>query len=81
MKPRLVEIINTLSELLNTDVLNYLKPDEEEFVSEDHIIKHFAKTISITLGRLGKVDPEQSAYCLPRIIKPWCLALRYISGS
>ncbi len=45
------------------------------------MLKHFAKTLSISLGRLGKVDPQSSAYCLPRIIKPWCLALRYISGS
>jgi len=42
---------------------------------------HFSKSISITLGRLGMIDPAATAYCLPKIIKPWCIALRYISGS
>lgn len=45
------------------------------------MLKHFSKTISITLGRLAGIDPEATAYCLPRIIKQWCIALRYISGS
>ncbi len=44
------------------------------------MLKHFAKTLSITLGRLGRLDPESSAFCLPRIIKPWCISLRYIRG-
>lgn len=76
VRPILSEIINVLAELLNTDVLNQLQSQDD-----DPLLRHFAKTISITLGRLGRVDPEASAYCLPRIIKPWCLALRYISGS
>jgi hypothetical protein len=76
VRPVLVDVINTLAEILNTDILNQLQSD-----NSDPILKHFAKTISITLGRLGRVDPQASAYCLPKIIKPWCLALRYISGS
>ena len=48
---------------------------------EDHFVKHFAKTLCITLGRLALVAPSDSAFCLPRIIKPWCISLSYISGS
>ena len=46
----LTDIINTLAELLNSDILNSIKDDNQ-------MLKHFAKTISITLGRLGKLDP------------------------
>jgi hypothetical protein len=52
VKPILKEIIDTLCELLNTDILNKIEKKQE-----DEILTHFAKTISITLGRLGKVDP------------------------
>ena len=76
VKPILNDIINTLAELLNTDVITQLSNKHDE-----KLLSHFSKTISITLGRLGRVDPQSSAYCLPKIIKPWCLALRYISGS
>jgi hypothetical protein len=44
-------------------------------------VKHFAKTLCITLGRLALVAPYDSAFCLPRIIRPWCISLRYISVS
>jgi hypothetical protein len=44
-------------------------------------VKHFAKTLCITLGRLALVGPYDSAFCLPRIIKPLCISLRYISVS
>jgi len=52
VRPILKEIIDTLCELLNTDILNKIEKKQE-----DEILTHFAKTISITLGRLGKVDP------------------------
>lgn len=52
--------------------------DNEE--SKD-LINHFQKTIAITLGRLCSLEAQQLAFCLPLIIKPWCLALRYIDAS
>lgn len=70
-----MDIINTLAEILNTDILTQLCE------RNDDLIKHFSKTVAITLGRLGKIDPQQTSICLPKIIKPWCIALRYISGS
>ena len=45
------------------------------------MLKHFSKTLAITLGRLGNLNPEEASYCLPKIIKPWCIALRYINIS
>lgn len=45
------------------------------------MLKHFSKTVAITLGRLGNLNPEEASYCLPKIIKPWCIALRYINIS
>ena len=47
-----VVIINTLADLLNSDIINQLTTEKE-----NEMVKHFAKTISITLGRLGKMDP------------------------
>ncbi|TNV73242.1 hypothetical protein FGO68_gene7412 [Halteria grandinella] len=77
IKPIFKDVINSLADLLNSNILSDLQSSQ----NSDQILKHFTKTISITLGRLGKLDPQSAAYCLPRIIKPWCLALRYISGS
>jgi hypothetical protein len=70
-----MEIIDTLAKLLNSEVFNILSKKNED------MLRHFAKSIAITLGRLGQIDPQGTAYCLPKIIKPWCIALRYISGS
>jgi transportin-1 len=60
---------------LNVDIINQLSQKDEQ------LLKHFAKTVSITLGRLCFMDPQNAAYCLPKVIKPWCIALRYIDGS
>jgi len=73
--PLLNEIVNSFADILSGGVLEQLSEKNKELVA------HFAKTVAITLGRLCQIDPSQLAYCLPRIIKPWCIALRYISGS
>jgi len=52
VKLSLKELIITLADILNTDILNQIKTN-----NEDQMVKHFAKTISITLGRLGRLDP------------------------
>ena len=52
VKLSLIEVINTLADILNSDILNQLLNK-----SENEIFRHFAKTISITLGRLGRIDP------------------------
>jgi transportin-1 len=75
IKPYLRELIDSMAENLNTDAFTKLYKQNEQ------MFKHFAKTVSITLGRLATIDPQTSAYCLPKIIKPWCISLRYISGS
>jgi transportin-1 len=75
VQPFLVNIINALADILSTDILEKLSQKDEQ------LLKHFAKTVSITLGRIGKLDPQGTAFCLPKVIKPWCIALRYISGS
>ena len=64
-----------MSDILNTDILNILCKKNEP------MLRHFSKTVSITLGRLASLDPEQCSLCLPLVIRPWCIALRYISGS
>ena len=75
VKEHLTDIINILGDILGTDIIQQLS------VQNEQTLRHFAKTISITLGRLGQIDPQQAAHCLPKIIKQWCLALRYISVS
>lgn len=52
IKPIFKDVINSLADLLNSDVLSQLQQKDS-----NQILKHFAKTISITLGRLGKLDP------------------------
>lgn len=47
IKDHLVDIINILGNILNTDIINQLTKKNEQ------MLRHFAKTISITLGRLG----------------------------
>ena len=69
------DLLQTLAEILNTDILVLLSKKNEL------LLQHFAKTVSITLGRLASLDPEKASLCLPHVIKPWCLSLRYISGS
>jgi hypothetical protein len=64
-----------LAEILDTDIIQQLSEKNEE------MLNHFSKTVAITLGRLGQIDPKNAANSLPKIIKPWCLALRYISVS
>ena len=73
--PHLVEVVDILSKILNSDIFNILR------VKNENLLKHFAKTVSITLGRLASVDPKKIAYSLPKVIKPWCKALCYISDS
>lgn len=51
VKPFLIEIMNSLAEILNTDIITQLSQRNELF------LQHFAKTVSITMGRLGKLDP------------------------
>lgn len=75
MKKYSLDIIDTLSHILNRDLISFLQEKNEE------ILKHFAKTISITLGRFGLLKPEEASQYLPKIIKPWCIAVRYISVS
>jgi len=75
VKKHQIAIINSLADILNKDIIQELSKRNED------VLRHFAKTVAITLGRLGLIDPQQAAYCLPIIIKPWCIALRYISVS
>lgn len=51
IKPFLIDIIATLAEILNTDILTQLSKSNEQ------LLKHFAKTVAITLGRLGSINP------------------------
>jgi len=69
------DMITALAEILNKDIFQMLHKINEQ------MLHHFGKTVAITLGRLGSIDPETCSNCLHTIIKPWCIALRYISGS
>jgi transportin-1 len=40
-----------------------------------------AQNISITLGRLGLINPEGVAKYLEKISKQWCVSLRYLKGD
>lgn len=44
-------------------------------------MEHLGRTVAITLGRLASLNPESCSSCLKHIIKPWCISLRYISGT
>ena len=50
IKPLLTDIINTLGDILNTEIISLIS------LKNDQLYKHFAKTISITLGKLGLID-------------------------
>lgn len=52
MKEHMIDIIDILAGILNTGILTKLREKDEQ------ILKHFSKTISITLGRLGMIDPQ-----------------------
>lgn len=69
------EIVESFAEILSVGVLEELSEKNKDLMA------HFSKTVAITLGRLCLIDPQALSFCLPRIIKPWCIALRYISGS
>ena len=71
----LVDIINGFTLILSVEKLEQLSQKNKE------LLGHFSKTVAITLGRLCQIDPRQLAFCLPKIIKPWCIALRYIPNS
>jgi hypothetical protein len=73
VKPYVKELIESLEKILNSDILTILSK------RNDAMLKHFSKSVSITLGRIALVDPVESSKCLPKVIKPWCLALRYIN--
>ena len=75
LRVHMTEIIEILGDILNSDIISQLTK------KNDNMLRHFAKTISISLGRLGQIDPQTAASCLPKIIRSWCLALRYISVS
>lgn len=64
-----------MAEILNTDILTILSQ------KNDKMLRNFTKTVSITLARLALIDPVSCSEYLPIIIKPWCLALRYISDG
>lgn len=45
------------------------------------MLSHFAKTIAITLSKIGTTDPKLASTYLPLIIKPWCISLRYLNNK
>ena len=70
---------------VNRDVI---KPFTDEIVRKllgiyqsQRINKSLAQNISITLGRLGLINPEAVALHLDKIAKQWCVSLRYVKGD
>jgi len=70
---------------VNRDVI---KPFTDEIVQKlmglykgKRINKSLAQNISITLGRLGLINPEAVAKHLDQIAKQWCVSLRYVKGD
>ena len=51
IKPHLVYIVDTLAKILNTDILAQLSQRNQ------NLLDHFARSVAITLGRLGSIDP------------------------
>jgi hypothetical protein len=75
VKSHVSELFDVLGEILNSEAyVTFQKKNEM-------LIKRFAVTIAFTLGRLGMVDPILASTYLPKIIRPWCVSLRYISNS
>ena len=67
--------MESLAAILERGVLEKLSEQGEDTIT------HFARSVAITLGRVCVIDPQRLSYCLPRIIRPWCLALRYIESG
>lgn len=70
---------------VNRDVI---KPFTDQIVRKLMVIfqsprinKSLAQNISITLGRLGLINPEAVAQHLDKIAKQWCVSLRYVKGD
>ena len=69
IKPKLIEIITLHIELLNSDILEghmsaqqdttleFIETDLETEDNQKSILKNFAKTILISIGRLGRIEP------------------------
>ena len=74
VRPHLKELMKSFSSILSVDIFKVLQANQK-------LLYHLGRTVAITLGRLASMDPEGCAFCLPSIIKPWCIALRYISGT
>ena len=51
VKAHLQELNGSLAEILNSGIFELVKEKNEQ------MLEHFTKTISITLGRLGAIDP------------------------
>jgi transportin-1 len=73
--PYAIEIVECFAQILGVGVLESLSEEHKEFR------EHFSKSVAISLGRVCLIDPQMLSSCLPKVIKPWCVALRYIQGS
>ena len=78
-----------LGEMAVSDIsAEIVKPYTSEIVKKlaaiyDHkkLNKSLAQNISITLGRLGLINPESVAPFLSVIAKQWCVSLRFLKSS
>mmetsp|Transcript_34194 Transcript_34194/g.52467 ORF Transcript_34194/g.52467 Transcript_34194/m.52467 type:complete len:130 (+) Transcript_34194:280-669(+) len=50
-------------------------------LSSKKLNKSLARNIAITLGRLGLLAPEDVAKFLGKIMKQWCVSLRYLKTN
>jgi hypothetical protein len=75
VRPHLDEFMKIMTSILNTEIMLQLQK------KNDQMMRHYSKTVAISVGRIGIIDPTISSKYLTQIIKPWCIALRYISGS
>lgn len=51
IKPHLVYIVETLAKILNTDISAQLSQKNQ------NLLDHYARSVAISLGRLGSIDP------------------------
>ena len=65
VKPFTTQIVEKLTIILSGKKLN----------------KSLAMNISITLGRLGLLAPDDVAQYLEKIIKQWCVSLRFLKSN
>ena len=68
----------------NEQTAPYLARVREKLVAIlqfEKLSKALAQNVSLTLGRVGLWQPQETAEVLEKIIKPWCLSLRYIKDS